>query len=71
MRRFRVFVEEWQHGKLVKESSTCCDVRGKDLTEEEILRRLTNNIKTWQTACNKAYWKQDHFTFKVIGYKEV
>ena len=71
MKSYRVYVNEYQHGELKNQNSIICDVRGKNLDEETILRRLTNNIKTWQTACNKGLFKQNHYTFVVTGYEEV
>lgn len=71
MKTYRVKVNEFQHGELKGTHYICCDVRGKDLDEQTILKRLTNNIKTWQSACNKGYFRQDWFTFKVVSYEEV
>lgn len=71
MKNYRVYVEEYQHGKKVRENTIVCGVRGKNLSKEEIEKRLKNNIKTWQTACNKAYFKENHFTFNMVKYEEV
>lgn len=71
MRTFMVYVDEYQHGKKVRDNHITCDVRGKDLDEATILKRLTNNIKTWQTACNKGYFKENHYTFVITSYEEI
>ncbi len=71
MKRYRVYFEMWQHGELKDEDSIICDTRGKDLDEATVLKRLTNNIKTWQSAYNKDRYRENYYTFKVIRYEEV
>ena len=53
MMTYRVKVKEFEKGKYITTNIILCDVQGKDLDEEIIVKRLTNNIKTWQSAYNK------------------
>ena len=69
MRRFKVNVDIMQNGKLKSKDIITCDVNGKDLNEETIIKRLTNNIKTWQSAYNKCEIYKCKFI--ITGYEEV
>lgn len=69
MRRFRVKVNMIQQGEIKQTDIITCDVMGKNLDEATILKRLTNNVKTWQSAYNK--YEINKYKFEIVSYEEV
>ena len=69
MRRFRIKVNMVQQGEVKKTDIIICDVMGKNLDNETILKRLTNNVKTWQSAYNK--YEIVKYKFEIVNYEEV
>lgn len=69
MKRYLVYVNMTQNGEIKKMDKVYCDVRGKNLDEETINKRLTNNIKTWQSAWNKC--EINKYKFEIIKYEEI
>lgn len=69
MRKFNVYVDMIQNGKAKRSDKVYCEVRGKNLDDETILKRLTNNIKTWQSAYNK--YSINKCKFVITKYDEI
>lgn len=69
MKRYLVYINMIQNGKIKKKDEIYCDVRGKNLDKETIYKRLINNIRTYQTAWNKH--EIDKYKFEIINYEEV
>lgn len=61
MMTYKVKFNIYQNGNIIKTDFMNCDVRGKDLDTMTLRKRLTNNIKTWQSAYNK-----DRLTGKAV-----
>lgn len=70
MLKFKVRIKTTKNGE-VKYIDDTYLVQGKDLDEETIVRRLTNNMKTWQTACNRGFFRENWTKFELVSYEEV
>ena len=70
MRKFKVRIKTTKNGE-VKYINDTYLVQGKDLDEQTIVKRLTNNMKTWQTACNRGFFRENWTKFELESYEEV
>lgn len=75
MKKYRAFYyveEQTKEGRKVTRpnESMVCEVRGKDLDEVTIIKRLSNNLKTWQSAGNKC-GAFNNAKFFITGFEEV
>jgi hypothetical protein len=71
MRTYIVEVNEKNSkGEIMRKSQIPCDVRGDCKDETTLLKRLTNNVKTWQSAWNKGQPSNDKWVFEIVSYKE-
>lgn len=68
MKKYKAIFNETYNGKVAQKEGIF-KVQGKDLTDEVIFKRLSNNLKTWQTAWNK--YRIDKINYELIRYEEI